>query len=149
MRDPRERLQRLAETHVIGEHGAEPDARAPGEEVESLLLVRTHLGVQSLRQVDARQSGELGETTTQRTHRIEVLARRAELLERVEARRIGLRELPERDAHLARAGLEAEIGEAARGVLERVEVGATHPAGRQLHERRTRGAQDREVLVLE
>ena len=149
MREPCERLQRLAQTHVVGEHGAEPDARSPRQEVEALVLVRAHLGLEPLGLRHARQAGELRQPLAQRTHRLEVGRRRAERLERIETGGIGLRELPQRHAHFAGTGFQPQIREPLGRLVELLEIGAAHPTTRQLHERCAARAQQRQVLLLQ
>ena len=59
--DPGERLQRFAEAHVVGEDAAELDVREVAEEVEALLLIRTQLGLDVVRQRDIGNALEVGE----------------------------------------------------------------------------------------
>ena len=50
-RQPRQRLQRFAQAHVVGQNAAQLDLREVAEKIESVLLIRAQLGLQALGQV--------------------------------------------------------------------------------------------------
>ena len=65
-RQPRERLQRFAQAHVVGQNAAELDLREVAEEIEAVLLIRAQLGLQALGQIDGRNALEIADALAQR-----------------------------------------------------------------------------------
>jgi len=61
MLQPGKRLHRLAETHVVGQQGAQAEPRGVGEEVETRFLVRPQLGAQALGLGNLGHSLEIGD----------------------------------------------------------------------------------------
>ena len=46
-RQPRQRLQRFAQAHVVGQNAAEPDLHQMREEIETVLLIRPQVRLQA------------------------------------------------------------------------------------------------------
>ena len=65
-RQPRERLQGLAQAHVVREDAAEPDAGQVAKEVEPFLLIGPHVRLHGRGQLDGRQALEILDTLAQR-----------------------------------------------------------------------------------
>ena len=65
-RQPRERLQGLAQAHVVRENAAEPDAGQVAEEVEPVLLIGPHLRLHGRGQLDGGEALEILEALAQR-----------------------------------------------------------------------------------
>ncbi len=97
MQQPRQRLDGLSQTHVVGQHGADAQRGGVREKVQTAPLVRPQLA-----RASRPAPGRIGKPVNRATRVAQFLNRTdrrrvgAQALERFEALRFGARELPER-----------------------------------------------------